>query len=136
MQKVRATRLLVSAILIAAPLAALHAQAPPATASHPAAVAHRAFVVAVGERNLPDARTHLSRALIAALPELGGLTKACADRVGPGDILGIQTLGTEVKDKKAVVSYRLQLADGSSRFGKETMVFEDGAWKLDVKEAR
>jgi hypothetical protein len=113
----------------------IQAQTQPSSA-HPAGVAHRAFVVAVLERNLPEARSHMSGALIAALPEQGGLAKVCADRVGLGRILGIQTLSTEVSDNKAVVSYRLQLADGSSRFGKDALVFEDGAWKLDVEVGR
>jgi hypothetical protein len=136
MQKARVTPVLLAAVLIATAFAGLQAQAPPTTAAHPAAAAHRQFVRAVVDGELPEAKTLMSRALIAALPQLGGLSKACADRVGPGTIRGVQTLATEVKDKKAVVSYRLHMTDGTTRPGKDTMVFEDGAWKLDVKGAR
>jgi len=135
MQRTCFVGLLLLAFVTAAPVPRLEAQAPP-SAAHPAGAAHRAFVAAVAERNLPEARTHMSRALIAALPELGGLARVCADRVGPGEVIGIQTLSTEVKSNTAVVSYRFQLGDGSSRFGKEAMVIEDGTWKLDVKGAR
>ena len=135
MQKAFLTGVLLLAIVMTISRLGMQAQSQPPS-HHPAGAAHRAFAVAVLQRNLPEARGHMSRALIAALPELGGLAKVCADRVGAGEILGIQTLNTEVNGSKAVVSFRLQLADGSSRFGKEQMVFEEGAWKLDVQGAR
>ena len=134
MSTVRFTGLLLG-ILITLPSAGIEARQKPSSA-HPAGAAHRAFVMAVADDDLPQARSLMARALIASLPKLGGLAKVCAGRVGPGKILGVQTVSTEVTGNTAVVSYRFQLADGSSRFGKEPFVLEDGAWKLDVKGAR
>ena len=95
----------------------------------------RAFYVAAAENRLPEARRHMSPALIATLPQSGGLAKVCADRIGPVAMRGVQIVREQVDGDAATVSLRLHLVDGSTKDQQETLVQENGEWKIDVPKA-
>lgn len=95
----------------------------------------RAFYVAAAENRPPEARRHMSPALIATLPQSGGLAKVCADRIGPVAMRGVQIVREQVDGNAATVSLRLHLVDGSTKDQQETLVKENGEWKVDVPKA-
>jgi hypothetical protein len=94
----------------------------------------RAFYAAAAENRLPEARRHMSPALIATLPQSGGLAKVCTDRIGPVAMRGVQIVREQVDGPEATVSLRLHLVDGSTKDQQEMLVKENGEWKIGVQK--